>query len=1027
MITPASGDRSVHVRIAHPLVCQPHWHHGSCPCQGETSISGTYVSAFATSLVFGTSRRPGRPVKVLQAAAAHQRLELEDTPAFLAGIFLRQQGREQIKLASLSKTLKKHFPDVSAKVGNIRKFLQHHSDIFEMRIDLDTDRLMVQLKSLDEAKKQDLFERSLTYASQIEQLAGIIQGRRAQSVAAAYDPALLLAGFLLTQENMQCDAAMLLRVLERHFWQLYSSISKPDTFFKHHRETFVLAKGPKERYHVRLVKFGGLKHQEILANTAMYSSQVERLKELMEVEYSIPETGTHAVTFFAGYLLRLEDEQCEYARLNRATKRNLFPEAVRWGLTSFLRAMNGKSKSFFKSHLDLFRVTTNPEKEASVVRIAELDEDRKLEILIKSGPYVRKMEEILALRRTTDSNAKEADAASSHSRSLQKLLDAEWEAEQSQVLQRLNEWPQHRLEADGLIITCVRAEDAGFKILSDPCVVFARLDGKPMPRHEFSPGDELLVSREHPLREEPLIARVISTSPGIIRCTMKVVPSAGGVWRLDRGANKISYERSTDALALFASDRFHAKIVRQRLLNLPCYSSISTLSLGDLSSSPLNASQVQAARQIETNSVSLIQGPPGCGKTVTACMVLKKAYQGRPMLAVADSNVASDQLFRGLCALGAQAVRVGCSTSLLGELPQHSLNARLEQHPEHQRLCQLQQEAAHLRSQAACEPSNLKKQQEARTRQAERWRLEERMLSDVLGEAEVICTTLVGCGAPVLSELQFDLVLVDEASQATEPRALIALGKLSQKGRVVLIGDQQQLAPTCVSQKAKDAGLGKSLFCRLVSQEALQPVMLNVQFRMHPLLRQWPSQAFYKGQLCDGVDASERLPPPGLPWGAAGGLLFVESFGQEEPSLDGDSKMNRGECELAQQVMVCLRRAAVPVKDIGVISAYRGQTEELRKRLRAWPELEVKTIDGFQGREKPIIIFSCVRSNPGGQLGFLADHRRLNVALTRAQRGLVVIGNPLTLQHDGMWCQWLQFVKQHNLEINLQKLYIDEN
>lgn len=1027
MIAPASNDRSVHIRIIQPLVCQPHWHHGRCPCQTGTSISSTYVPAFATSVVLGTSRRLGRQVKVLQAAAANQRLELEDALAFLAGIFLRQQGREQIKLASLSKALKKHFPNVSAKVGNIRKFLQHHSEIFEMSIDLDTDRLMVQLKSLDEARRQDLFERSLAYSSQIEELDGIIQGRRAQSVAAAYDPALILAGFLLTQDNMQCDAAMLLRVLERHFWELYSSISKPDTFFKHHSETFVLAKGPKERYQVRLVTFGGSKRQEILANTAMYSSQVERLKKLMEVDYTIPEIGTHATIFFAGYLLRLEDEQCEYARLNRATKRNLFPEAVRWGWSSFVKAMNGKSKSFFKSHSDLFRLRTDPENETSVVRIAELDDDRKLEILIKSGPYVRKMEEILALRRTNDSNAKEADAACSHSRCLQKLLDAEWEAEQGQVLQRLNEWPQHRLEADGLIIMCVRAEDAGFKILGDPCVDFARLDGKPMPRHEFGPGDELLVSREHPLREEPLIARVISTSPGIIRCTMKAVPSAGGAWRLDRGANKIAYERSSDALARFASDRFNAKIVRQRLLNLPCDSSIPTLSLGDWSSTPLNARQVQAAIQIETNSVSLIQGPPGCGKTVTACMVLKKAYQGRPMLAVADSNVAADQLFQGLCTLGAQAVRIGCSTSMSGEFPQNSLNARLEQHPEHQRLCQLQQEATHLRSQAACEPSNSKRQQEARTRQAERWRLEERMLSDVLGEAEVICTTLVGCGAPVLSELQFDLILVDEASQATEPRALIALSKLSQKGRVVLIGDQQQLAPTCISQKAKDAGLGKSLFCRLVSQEALLPVMLDVQFRMHPLLRQWPSQTFYNGELCDGVDASERLPPPGLPWKAAGGLLFVESFGQEEPSLDGDSKMNRGECELVRQVMVCLRRAAVSVKDIGVISAYRGQAEELRKRLRAWPELEVKTIDGFQGREKPIIIFSCVRSNPDGQIGFLADHRRLNVALTRAQRGLVVIGNPLTLQQDGMWCQWLQFVKQHNLEIGLEELYIDQN
>ncbi|CAE8609524.1 unnamed protein product [Polarella glacialis] len=297
------------------------------------------------------------------------------------------------------------------------------------------------------------------------------------------------------------------------------------------------------------------------------------------------------------------------------------------------------------------------------------------------------------------------------------------------------------------------------------------------------------------------------------------------------------------------------------------------------------------------------------------------------------------------------------------------------------------------------------------------------MMSEILTDAQVVCSTLIGCGASVMKNLEFDMVLVDEASQATEPRALIAIGKLSAVGRLVLIGDQQQLPPTCVSKQAENLGLGTSLFARLLKEKEslLGPTMLKVQYRMHPLISKWPSDAFYGGQLENGVSAAMRPPPKsGLPWPSAGGLIFVNSpsSSQEATSPDGKSKMNLAECELVRQAAERLLQGTA-AEDIGVISPYRGQVIQLRRALQAWPAMEVKTIDGFQGCEKRVILVSCVRCNSQGDLGFLADYRRLNVALTRAQYGLVVVGNRETLEKNPLWQGWLKFVDDHDLQVLL--------
>ncbi|CAK0799729.1 unnamed protein product, partial [Prorocentrum cordatum] len=179
-------------------------------------------------------------------------------------------------------------------------------------------------------------------------------------------------------------------------------------------------------------------------------------------------------------------------------------------------------------------------------------------------------------------------------------------------------------------------------------------------------------------------------------------------------------------------------------------------------------------------------------------------------------------------------------------------------------------------------------------------------------------------------------------------------------------------------------------------------------FRMHPIISRWPSDSFYGGRLIDSARAKARVPMPGFPWPAAGPLAFVKTTGREAQSIDGVSKTNASECSAVASVVRRLLQH-VSASDIGVISPYRGQVGMLKKSLPR--DVEVKTVDGFQGREN---------------VGFLADERRLNVALTRAQRGLVVVGNPSTLENDKTWRSWLEFVRSNKLTLDLADVDVEE-
>lgn len=690
-------------------------------------------------------------------------------------------------------------------------------------------------------------------------------------------------------------------------------------------------------------------------------------------------------------------------------------------------------------------------------------------------------------------------AATAWVQHLRNLVTIEWEEEQRIVRERLTEWPLERLVAEGLTMYGLSAQMCGEDEIGRLRIRFAPEGCGLLPAHDFQHGDQLLVSwGGHPL-DCKLTAQVLDVTGESITCTMRSAPPpcGPGQLRLDRGPNSIAHARTMKALVCLESGHLQDEVRRVLLeLDVDGNNTVPPRHF-DLSGSSLNDAQKAAVSALERRRVALIQGPPGCGKTHLACAILKAAYRGRPLLAVADSNVAADELLRGLLSRGVRAVRAGTASRITGEeLVTSSVEAHAAGRFAIEGLPALVQEVASLRQMLraadevpfrnsgdpasltplsdatsyqeilhlAAEPvfldslaadvvqklrSSSGKVLEAEAKaykelshkeiramladallEAElrlRNKLREatfssrRAVGDLYDAAEVVCSTITGCGSQAFADRTFELILMDEASQATEPRALIAISRLAKEGRLVLVGDQQQLPPVCLSRRAKTLGLGFSLFDRLLRYPSMLPALLNLQYRMHPLLSRWPSETFYGGRLLDGITGLQRPPVPGFNWPAAGCLAFVEAAGPEEVSPDGCSRVNREESALICSIVSQLVRY-MPPQDMGVISPYRAQVRLLAGELSGTGGLEVRTVDGYQGREKALIIISCVRSNPEGKLGFLADPRRLNVALTRAKRGLIVVGNSATLRCDKHWRSWLQFVQGHNLTVrNLEE------
>lgn len=425
----------------------------------------------------------------------------------------------------------------------------------------------------------------------------------------------------------------------------------------------------------------------------------------------------------------------------------------------------------------------------------------------------------------------------------------------------------------------------------------------------------------------------------------------------------------------------------------------------------LNMSQKDAVMMALRSSMTLIQGPPGTGKTVvsTAIVYLLWKMTSKQILVCAPSNISVDQLALRLSRTGLRVVKVTAKAREPFE----------NEHIKHLSLSDL------VKNDPKASPDLLrllhKKTSEELTAK-EKFHLRDLLRhseATILKKTEVVCCTCSTAGNRRLNLLKFKTVLIDESSQATEPGSLIPIVKGCTQ--LVLVGDQMQLGPCVQSRAAEKLGLGKSLFERMI-ELGHSPITLKVQYRMHPCLAEFPNQMFYENLLQNGVDEREREHPGiNFPWPSSETpIIFWSTFGNEEKLANEVSYMNLKEAQKCERVVTRFLEQGISPTQIGIITTYQGQRIYLIQHMSKYGpmhenlycQVEIESIDAFQGREKDYIILSCVRSNKSRDLGFLSDFRRLNVALTRAKYGLVLIGNPSVLSESAIWYHLLAYLRQ---------------
>ena len=538
-----------------------------------------------------------------------------------------------------------------------------------------------------------------------------------------------------------------------------------------------------------------------------------------------------------------------------------------------------------------------------------------------------------------------------------------------------------------------------------------------------APGDEVEIS--HPLRSWKATGAVVRVPATFteeisveIRSTNYVPTELTTGFHIQFVWKSTSYDRMQLALRTLAvTDTCIGPSIFQRLMGIDGELPSLDFTLPKRLSAPclpeLNHSQLHAVRSAIQKPFSLIQGPPGTGKTVTtATLVYQLVKLGRgPILVCAPSNVAVDHLTEKIHQTGLKVVRIAAKwreaiDSNVSFLCLHEQIMALETRPEFQKLAQLKKDQGELSS-----------SDETRFR-----KLKQKCETELLNAADVVLATCAGSGSHVLNRYTFRSVVIDEATQATEPESLIPLVHGAEQ--TILVGDHRQLGPVIMNKKAAKAGLKVSLFERLISL-GIRPIRLQVQYRMHPCLSEFPSNMFYDGSLQNGVSDIDRIRPEvDFPWpDPSNPMLFLSTYGGEELSTSGTSYLNRAEAIVVEKAVTKFMKGGVFPQSIGVITPYEGQRAyilqhmnlngPMRKELYA--EIEVASVDAFQGREKDFIILSCVRSNDNQGIGFLSDARRLNVALTRARYGLVIIGNPRVLAKNHLWNSLLAHFKSRDL------------
>ncbi len=543
-------------------------------------------------------------------------------------------------------------------------------------------------------------------------------------------------------------------------------------------------------------------------------------------------------------------------------------------------------------------------------------------------------------------------------------------------------------------------------------VSFARRNrAQPLPWNRMEPGTPVLVSPEG--ADEAWRGVVCERDKFALSVALDEPPEATDPFKsfaIHKSADQTSRQRQTAAL-----DRARSA-TRDRLAELrgillgektPEFAAVEPVAVLDAG---LNESQKDAiSLALAAKDVAIIHGPPGTGKTTAVVELIRQAVRrGQKVLACAPSNIAVDNMLERLLVHGEKAIRLGHPARVLEPLRERTLDVLALGHPDTRQARKLFKQAFALFRQAGkytrAKPEPGARQQmrtEARALLTDARKMEAQAVESILNQATIVCATLTGLDSEILGQRQFDLAVIDEAGQSTESACWLPLLRAN---KVILAGDHFQLPPTILSQDAVAAGFGVSLLERLA--ELFGPLAtrrLQTQYRMHQQIMEFSSLQFYEADLTahDSVAGHLLRDLVGVADVELTGTAveFVDTAGagyDEEGEPDGSSRQNPQEAHAVGRKVKQLIDAGVSPTMIAVIAPYAAQVRLLRLQLDI-PGLEIDSVDGFQGREKEAVVLSMVRSNPEGEVGFLADVRRMNVAMTRARRKLIVIGDSATL------------------------------
>ena len=445
----------------------------------------------------------------------------------------------------------------------------------------------------------------------------------------------------------------------------------------------------------------------------------------------------------------------------------------------------------------------------------------------------------------------------------------------------------------------------------------------------------------------------------------------------------------------------------------------------------LNESQHDAFKQVvNAQDLAIIHGPPGTGKTTTLVHAIVETLKSENQILVcAPSNAAVDLLAERLGDRDINVLRIGHPARVTEEILGKTLDFRIAHHQEYKNLKSLKKKAEEFfklgkkykRSFGASEREQRKLLiSEARKLKEEAEHLQFYIINDILSNTQIIATTLVGANNQVLKGMQFKTVFIDEAAQALEPACWIPIVKSQ---RVIFAGDHCQLPPTIKSQEAAKNGLEVTLFEKAIKHNEAD-VMLREQYRMHQQIMNFSSRFFYKNQLIANAEVADWSVLPGDE-----ALEFVDTAGCgffEQIDKESRSSFNQEEADLLikhfkqyiQKIEASERIGQV--ENIGIISPYKAQvvvlqealleTDVIPEDLRA--KVNINTVDSFQGQERDIIYISLVRSNENGEIGFLSDTRRMNVAITRARKKLVIIGDSATIGTHPFYEKFLDYIHE---------------